>query len=628
MANIGAAVLVLLLPGLSAIAWLPASTAQEQSARRDPLCWLADAAALSIAIDALLAVALLLLGIRLDGKALALLFAGAALVAAAGFARSGGFQRVRWRVKPAAWLLLALVFTGALVAWRLWQARALVLPAWVDSVHHVFLIRRILELGGLPENLLPEIPAKFYYHCGFHVIAALFAAVSRSTPAQAALWFGQVINAWVALSVYRAAYTFQPDTTGRLPRWVVPGLAALLTGFVLQMPAYYLTWGRYTMLTGLILLGPLLAAAWEVWQGGGRGSGARLALLLAGLCITHYLVLLAAALCFVFLFGWGLLRAWRNRAARRSFTGWLLWMAAGLALALPWLVRVVEANLAGMAISVVSPLGQAAASQQTSQEYLRYVVYLLGPRHNHILLILAALGLTLALVRRVLLVPALWGLLLGCLSLPWGLRLLVFRPDHFAILLFFPASMLLAYLLVESALALRLVARRAWAGWAALLLVSGLLLGWGVQQTADILNPTTVFVTQADLRALDWVAENIPADARFYINSVFWQGRSYRGVDGGYWLLPYAGRAAYLPPGIYDIGARKFVEHISQWAEQSTRLTGCTENFWTLVVENQITHLYLREGVGTLQPDMLAGCAGLRSVYAQDGVSIYQIDSK
>ena len=47
-------------------------------------------------------------------------------------------------------------------------------------------------------------------------------------------------------------------------------LAALLVGFVFQMPAYYLTWGRFTLLTGLVVLGPAMAAALDVFKGPDR----------------------------------------------------------------------------------------------------------------------------------------------------------------------------------------------------------------------------------------------------------------------------------------------------------------------------------------------------------------------
>ncbi len=84
--------------------------------------------------------------------------------------------------------------------------------------------------------------------------------------------------------------------------------------------------------------------------------------------------------------------------------------------------------------------------------------------------------------------------------------------------------------------ALRLVA----AGAVAL----GLLGAW---QLVDIVNRTTVLITADDLPAMEWVAENTPADACFLINTRDWQSGVRRGTDAGWWLPILTGRAVTLP---------------------------------------------------------------------------------
>jgi len=64
---------------------------------------------------------------------------------------------------------------------------------------------------------------------------------------------------------------------------------------------------------------------------------------------------------------------------------------------------------------------------------------------------------------------------------------------------------------------------------------------------------------------------------------------------------------------------------INGWAQQTTRLKGCTPDFWQLVREAGLTHVYLRQGRGTLQPEMLTDCPRLRVVYREGGVWIYEI---
>ena len=193
-----------------------------------------------------------------------------------------------------------LVLFGALVAWRFFQVRGLAFPPWVDAPHHVLIIRKIMETGILPADLNPYLPVPFYYHFGFHVVTALFAGISGLPLEKAALAMGQILNAAISLSVYSLGRVVWSD-----PRRA--GVAALLSGLVSQMPAYYATWGRYTLISGLVLL-PLAMAALLETRGAGRDKRkiVLLMILLAGTVLAHYF---AGFLFFLFVlvfFGQGL----------------------------------------------------------------------------------------------------------------------------------------------------------------------------------------------------------------------------------------------------------------------------------------------------------------------------------
>ncbi len=66
------------------------------------------------------------------------------------------------------------------------------------------------------------------------------------------LLLGQVFNALSVLAVYLLATSLTKDRLAGL-------FAALVTGFLSSMPAYYASWGRYTQLVGLLVL-PVCAA--------------------------------------------------------------------------------------------------------------------------------------------------------------------------------------------------------------------------------------------------------------------------------------------------------------------------------------------------------------------------------
>jgi hypothetical protein len=650
-----AAGLTLLIPGGCLLAWLP-----ESRFETDPLATLADAAALSISIAALLSLWFYLAGVKVGAAGLYILYAAGLLLLLAAFLRrkAPGFPARLQPGKIWVWVLAVGLFVG-IAAWRFYQARDLALPAWVDSVHHALIVRKIIEYQGLPPDLTPYFPAPFFYHYGFHLVAALFAFWTRQSPAEAVLWFGNVINAAVALSVYKVALTFlsvgeklhasrrdaevvsASDVTHglmTLELWNKPKLvalsAALLTAFIFQMPGYYVTWGRYTLLTGLILLGPVLSTAWEAWQNPGHwGMGMKLTILIAGLCMTHYLALLFAGIFLGVLGVFALGQALRQPARRAALLRLAGWVALGALLASPWVWRVALATRESMRVQMVNPVTQDAAARQGSMEYLKYLLYLLGPRRNHILLVLAGVGMVIGLRRFNIRLLAMWALILALLSLPWGLRLGPFRPDHFAIVLFFPAAILLGNLLVEGVDALsRLVQpgalERAWFRPGIFSIVMAVLLVWGMRETQQMLNKTTLIADRSDLAALDWIQSHTPVSARFYINGVLWQGNTYRGVDGGYWLMPYTGRFSLIPPALYTLALPDYVEGVNRWARATGNISGCSTEFWGVVDEALLTHVYLHQGKGKLQPSSLENCSGLSLVYRNEEVFIYEIDSE
>lgn len=634
-----AALVVLLLPGAALLAWLQREAPAEPLTRRDPVAWLADSVATSIALTALAGLWLFVAGWRLSGPAVVTVYAACLLALAARWVKLG---RVLHSPSLRGWLagFLVLAFLTILLAWRLYQARDLVLPAWVDSVQHALIVRKILAYGGVPADFAPYLPVPFYYHYGFHLIAALFAFWSGASADQSLLWFGQVINALVSISVYRAAIAVQEQAQGleASQKTVIPAawkaaLAALLVEFAMQMPAYYLTWGRYTLLTGLLLLGPALAAALALWREPRRWDAwILLTLFVAGAALTHYFVLLLVGL-FLFVLGlfWAASRLRTALVHGSGGEGAILRLVSaalvGILLVLPWVIRVYTYDRQDATVKLVSPVDASEAQANSAANYLQYLSYLLGPRRSHILLGASVLGLLLALKGPVHRRLAAWSALLALLSLPWGLRLGPFRPDHFAIILFFPAALLLAGLFAAGASILG-DKLRPWVGRAALLVAGGLLIVWGARETRSILNPSTVFTTSADVAALDWVNLHTPVDARFYINNTPWQWDVYRGVDGGYWLLPYTGRSSLVPPISYAWGSQDYNRQIRDWAVRSEKLKGCTTDFWNLVREAGLTYLYIHEGVGNLQPKALAGCSGLSVVYQQDGVWIYSIASR
>jgi hypothetical protein len=259
---------------------------------------------------------------------------------------------------------------------------------------------------------------------------------------------------------------------------------------------------------------------------------------------------------------------------------------------------------------------------------------MLRPDYDLMLMGAAAFCLLMALFRSELRRVALWGAVLLFFAMPFAPQLGPFRADLFAIVLFLPAALVLGWgitsggdglaaLLCKGQAALS--GLQAWLGRGFFGMTVLLLLLLGLSQTRSLTNSDTIIADAADRRALEWVENNTPAQARFYINSTLWSWNVYRGVDGGYWLLPFTGRFSLVPPSIYTWMSAQKAGQILDWAKRSNQLTGCTPEFWAIVREANLSYVYVREGKGSLQPGALANCPRLKSVYQQDGIDIFRI---
>jgi hypothetical protein len=604
--SMAAAVLVLI--GLVWVLWTP-------TLGRDPLERFADSIGLSISIITLVALLFYVFHWVFSGwlVTLVLLICFVVVILAA---LAGKLKVKKDKFVPAFLVVLGVL---GLIYWRFYQAESLVFPPWVDSVHHVLVTQKIIDHAGIPRTLGPELPVPFHYHFGFHLIAALFTWLTQLSASDAVLWFGQVINALVAVGIYRLGKSIWHTKRAA-------GIAALLVGLAFQMPAYYLTWGRYTLLTGLLVLLPATAAAYDlVLKGSTNERVLRLLILTAGLSLTHYMALLFLGLFFSALLLLRLLDWIRTRKTDQSFSlkSWWLCAGAGLAgivLSLPWLVPMLVVLQKQATIKVVLP------SDGSQKDTFQYILYLLGPTYNYILLILAALFLIYAWWKKESRPLALWAALLFLLNLPWGLRLGPFRPDHFSIVLFIPAALLLGGGMVWLAQQMTWWTR-GWIGSLFLLVAVLFGLGWGMKQTQNVLNPVTVLTDAADRAAIKWVDENTPADARFLANTTSWIYETYRGVDGGYWIMPVTRRFSVALPGLYSFAQHDLLVDWQDWTKRAAHLETCDESFWSLVKDAGLTHLYLHEGKGDLQPDEVEGCQGVRPIYQRDGVWVYELTS-
>jgi hypothetical protein len=530
-------------------------------------------------------------------------------------------------LQPTTWTLVAVFVVSLLV--RLAMVRDLAVPAWVDSVHHALIAQLIVDQGTLPASYLPFVDLDTAsYHAGFHSLVAAFHWLSGLDVAAAMLLIGQVLNALMVLAVYLLALELSRDRTVGL-------IAALLVGVVSPMPAYYASWGRYTQLTGLLILPTAVVfvrralAASKPISPSPRGGESwpwllLAAVTLAGLFLTHYRV---AAFCACYLLAYLLGQRYGRGSRLRDLVGDGIRLTAmggsALALALPWFLPALT--------TLLLPKFKAWSAADPSVWDRFSWRYLTGGQGEY-LVALAILGLVWALVRRkrFALALVLWiGLLfvlasLGTWGLPGGGLANMVSVE---ISLFLPLAILAGYLVSELLAILRGTLTRRWVG-AHQVIVALLAVGvvlWGARTTISLLNVDTVLFRQADEQAMRWIRENTPGDAVFLINPMPWSAYLYAGGDGGYWIGPLAGRRTLPPNLLYGLGSAEDIHAVNELCAAVLQHGAEPEMLWPLLRQWSVTYVYVGARGGVLSARALSESARFAVVYSRNGVWVFEV---
>lgn len=346
--------LLLLLPGLALLSWLPNSLSAGQRLLAAP-----GVTALALPVFFLVLRALCL---TWGGVASWVLLAVCAILVALCWLLYRPTTRPRRPVASdlAFWGLLLGVLALTLAS-RLLSLRDAYAGMGLDAYHHTLIAEMFARAGGIPSNYQPYAPlASFTYHFGFHALTATVGWLSGHTsPGDMLTLMPQAGQIATTLPVLTLAL-FGWKALGN--RWA--GLAAGgIAGLVSILPAFYVNWSRYTQGLGLALLPVAWVLLLEVleqstaqtaaapgsqqvtWQSAlGRSGPFMLAVVgAAGLALTHYRIEMIYALFVALYLLWRLLASIRARKPLLQAIGqlWRAGLVAVLTLAAlsPWLVN-------------------------------------------------------------------------------------------------------------------------------------------------------------------------------------------------------------------------------------------------------------------------------------------------
>ena len=510
-------------------------------------------------------------------------------------------------------IILATIWT------RIEQIRGLAAPLWVDSVHHALITRVVAETGQVPFSLQPYLPVDhFVYHWGYHALAATMMQLTGLSLPTTMLWLGQVLSFAYIFALGGCAIAWWKHPLA----WII---SALMVGFISVMPAYYLSWGRYTLLAGALVVPAVLVLSWYGFHVTHSRWAWLLTLLVAGALMIHIVAGTVAILWCVALW----LCFMPITTARLKRTAVLAAAGLGaLVLAGPW--------LATLLTRVSQPTG-GATRLVTNGPYNAYAAAegLFWTGTNIELMVVAALAAVLCLWRRI---PISTPLIVWC-----GLVMLLANPvwlgasyigffnnNIVALMIFLPIILFVAggAVVLDELISTTLAHPHRIRRWrvARTVLVAGLLL-IHFDDMRHITNDQLIIVRESDLEALEWAQNHLPPDARVAINTDPWLYDVSRGVDGGWWLLPMSGHHVSTPPVIFTYGSRDYYDLVTaetSWLrEQEPR---SPEEIARWLHDHHYTHVYATPQGHQFIIQYLADSPLFTPVYQNSAVSIFALN--
>jgi hypothetical protein len=507
----------------------------------------------------------------------------------------------------ALWISLAVALSVGL-----WAMRDMVAGQGSDSYHHTLIAQMILDQGRLPDDLQPYASlASFTYHFGFHGFVAAMAWFSGLRPVVLVPLLGQILNVAAALSAAFFVQTVTRSRTAALATALVVSLGAVL-------PAFMMNWGRYTQLTGLVLLPLFLGLVWDGCQADqDRALIPLVGLLAAGITLAHYRVALMAtsgAMVVALLTGqWFPI----NKARWLRLAGYLLGaVIVASVLIVPWVIHVARELRQGYPIDVGYPTAAYFALARLGPGVIDYST-------NLPLLVLAGLGLLLGLWQRERVVLTM---------LAWSGGMLLFSTPRFAgvfmdtvsviIALYFPGSVVIGWLvMILEKRTTRVTRGLAWAGLVGVALV-------GARAMVNIADPTLAYVTPADLPAMEWVRANTSPSARFMVNTFHWDflPKYVTGSDAGYWLPVLANRRTVLPPLFYT-SERASEPDLVERLVTLDRLEGHLTSLEALAALKRegVTHVYVGQRSGPIAVGELLASPAFTLEYQSGSVFVFKL---
>ena len=518
-------------------------------------------------------------------------------------------------------LILLIIFSVTLFT-RLVMVRDLVAPAWVDSVHHALATALILKNGGLPTTLEPYLPLEAsYYHLGFHSAASVFLWLSNWELPKALLLYGQFLNAAMIYATFLFTKRLFKNSSIAL-------IAALATGVLTPLPAYYASWGRYTQLAGLLVF-PGTFALLDVVNRRPTHSSLKdkvlllisLTIVLSGLFLIHYRVFVFSVVFLLVYLAFHL----RKETILNTIKG------AGF-ISVLLILLIIPTLIPFLSQLIIPKVAQWHGG--THQWFSGFSWRFLTAAWGNYSLLIGGFGLLWALFKswKQAVITLLWIASLFLLANIQAFRIpfpSFINNLSVEISLFMPISAFVGFALVQFYfLVSKVIPKRAKATFLSVAIAAIAVLSFfSIQNLLPLLNPTTFLAREADLESIKWIKQNIPHEETILINPSAWGYGLYMGADGGYWIAPLSGNPTLPPPVIYGLGSPAYVKETNQKINDLIQNANNPHAIYTFLINNHINYLYLGAKGGIFQPNLFEESRDFKTVYNQKGTWLFKVVS-
>ena len=75
------------------------------------------------------------------------------------------------------------------------------------------------------------------------------------------------------------------------------------------------------------------------------------------------------------------------------------------------------------------------------------------------------------------------------------------------------------------------------------------------------------------------------------------------------------------------VAEKSFVRNVTELGIRAGAITECGNEFWQLVSDADLNYLYIKDGVGSLQPNALISCEGVHQLTQLEDIHIYLINN-